>query len=144
MKRKQGSIPTLYCTINRMNCWWSSQFCFVFIMISKNQIFKRGKIQLFVLSLKNLLWVGRGAEWAMVLVKVDYELLSSYVLHPYPTIWTLNCKSLLHFKSFHFSHSALCFLMKIYTVGGNRKYTSCLLNQNLTFKQQPAHHQVIF
>lgn len=144
MKRQQCSIPALYYTINRMNCWWSSQFCLVFIMTSKNQIFNHAKIQLFVMSLKNLFWVGRGAKWAMVLHKVEYELLSNYVLHPYPTIWTLNCKSLLHFKSFHFSHSALCFLMKIYTVGGNRKYNSCLLNQNLTFKQQPARHQIIF
>lgn len=71
---------------------------FSFYYDLQNQIFKQAKIQLFVISLKNLLWVGRGAEWAMVLHKVEYELLSNYVLHPYPTIWTLNCKSLLHFK----------------------------------------------
>lgn len=129
VKKQRGSVPALYYDINRMDCWWGSRFCLVFIMTSKNQIFKCAKIQLFVMSLKNFLWVGRGAECAMVSHKVKYKLLSSCVLHPYPTIWTLNCKSVLHFKSFHFSHSALCFLMKTYTVGGNRKYNSCLLNQ---------------
>lgn len=108
-------------------------FVLVFIMSSKNQIFKPAKILLLAMSPKDLLWVGAGGGRDVVLRKV--ELSNNYVSCPCPTIWTLDYKSLLHFTSFHFSHSALCLLMKIYRVGGNRKYTSCLLNQILTFQQ---------